>query len=426
MFQLWKSCFSQNAISTNELRDEFCGNDTTTDQYAMFRYTSIEDLRAVYAYRSDRRLSNIVSLIKENRWIDFLNTYSATPDEAHFILMAAYRYGHDSHQNTLTAKETATAFYFLSIAIDDPGFQIGQPGRQHHHFGLTEEKWASIPKNEQVAIYIHFEKLSLWARAVICTTILAHPKPSQYLAITRIAPHYELSSASVLEKNIYQDSPKKMHINFGLSTRREYLNGIFNGENSYALVTPYSKSPNKIQYIHGVSLQKGSAWASRHDGAHLYGRHVQFEHHYTNGIFQNEFKKIVFALEDIYEARPPIKARIIDEGYAKSHLSKDADAEDLATRLIDEMLIRYIDAEAVIKSLKNPNIQDIEKECRAHLVKTCERITQTTEHDPHRNNALNESNTDIIKDAIEIAANLVIPTIQNIVFPPAKDKRLNQ
>jgi hypothetical protein len=415
MLNLWEACLTSKLGPTRNklLRDEFCGSDPHSAQFEMFRYTAIEDLEAVYLYRHDARLNHITRDIKQGKWKTYLNTYRTIPQEAHFILMAAYRYGTEP---TLSAKEVATAFYFLSMAIDDPAFDVGKP---YKHY-LESAQWRSLPKNEQVAIRIHKKDLNKDANELLDGTIFFQ-NCFEELACSQFADSYEFASASIFEKTTLAHADQKMTINFGFSSRRDYINAIFSGQNPYALLTPYSKSKDKMQYIHGAALEKGSAWASRHDTVHIINRRDLLEHHYGER-FWNEFKQVILALQDLYESRPPIQCDLLEDSFAKTHLTKDADENDLATRLIDELLISYLDGEQRINWFDSRDINTMSKSVESLLTELLEDITETFPDDHHLDIAFNplDDNSGAIKTMAKARAEyMVISALEPHLLEPA-------
>ena len=408
MFNLWDTYLLNNggAKRNKLLREELCGTDANAEQYEMFRYTSIEDLEAVYMYRQDKRLNDITRTIKQGHWKTFLNTYRVIPHEAHFILLASYRYADEPR---LSAKEVATAFYFLSMAIDDPGFEVGKP-RKHY---LEKDQWGALPKNEQVAICIHIDQLNKTAIDIIEGTIFDQESDKEF-ACSKYENVYEFCSASILTKTTFQNNKDAMTINFGFPTRREYIDAIFNGQNPYALLTPYSKS--KIQYIHGVPLEKSSAWASRHDNVHLVNRFMLIEQHY-GPRYWNEFKQVILALENLYESRPPIQCALIEQDFPAIHLDKNANADDLATRLIDELLITYLDGVNIISWFDEPDANTWSREIASTISATLEAITEVNPGDLHREKAFDSNNLVVKAIAQATAQYLILSALEPIVFP---------
>lgn len=412
-------------------RKEFCGPAVQSEQYEMFRYTPVEDLEAIFRYRNDPRLKSIVEDILSKKWHDFLASYIQIPEEAHFILLAAYRYGSFNGQR-LSATTTATAFYFLSMAIDDPDYELTE--NPENLSMMNEKTWKSIPPHEQIWMIMKIDRLSKNALDIFYTTLFETMQGafthrftcSIYTEAAKAGAQefLEIGSITSLEKCLFDKMETKLTINAGFPTRHEYIDAIFKGQNPYSLISPYSRSPRPIQYLHGAKIEHGSAWVSRHDAVHLLNRDMAFEKNYP-GELKKQFEGIIRALQAILDARPAIQVKLIEEGYIQPHLDISASADDLATRIIDELLIQYLDCELAIAlpTENNQYAQTFDIECKLDIKNVCDFITSKDLKLPEHDRVLSKDNKDIVDQAKAIAAKIVIPAMENIVFPDGKKKQ---
>lgn len=415
MYSLWKWLgFHNHTLEIeNFLREELCGKNQHSEQYEMFRYTAAEDLEAIFKYKDHVDLLQIIEDVKGN--LDkFLKEYHNKPQEAHFLLLAAYRYGKEPKK--LTVHELVTAFYSLSAAIDDPDFILRKPSKEY----LTEEQMSLLPENERVCIAINRNQLTIESISHLEQTIFTLGQKSISFGALKHDSYqktfYEITSASMLEKLTVANMGKKLTYNFGLPPRRKYIEAIFNDQYSFALLSPYSKSPHKLRFLHGASLEKSSIWVARHDIVHLNNR--AYLKKLYGDQFGAEFKNAILTLESIYESRPPIQSTVIEEGYSNAHLSKEANVDDLTTRLIDELLILYLDGELNFPSIPNKNSDSFANDLKKDLQQVMELITYSTIEYPHHGRVFENTQSETKNQAIQKALNLIEPELRIILFPP--------
>jgi len=424
------------------LRNEFCGSDTNSDQYELFRYTAVEDLEAVFRHRNRPDLTRIIDDISSDRagWNNFLKTYRQQPEEAHFILLAAYRYGKGSKGNQLRVQSVATAFYFLSAAIEDPAFimlipgvEIYLPTEAEREIYIPKDAMSSLPECEQITISVHKKQLNNTALELMEGTIFRSPNALVYGItnhegdanlgpnVAAISQLCNISSVSILEKileiALFRSIGGKLTYNFGFPNRREYIDAMFNGQYSYALLSPYSKSPHKVKFVHGAPIKKSSLWLSRHDISHIISKFIQKQRY--GDKFATDYQRAILKLQSIYESRPPIQATIIEEDYAVAHLSREATVEDFTTRLIDELLIRYLDGPKYIPSIPIPNIDTFSEELAAHLQETMSLIIKSKSDDKYPHQVFDNRNTEMQNKAIKNALAIIEPELKMIIFPPS-------